>query len=878
VDLEELRSKIAALGDSIKQLKSSSEPDTTAIGTAVAALLEAKRSFAKNNGGIGVDGKEWQEPMTKSQKKKAEKEAKRKALEAAGGGNQVSEANAAKKAAKKAEAKAKKAAMKAAAKDGGGGPPAAATKAPEAQKQAAALPPRPMLTKSRLRPNQISFNPNVSLEDRPVVALTVAILAGSIVDYELISDHTRPGCALGLPSGNGEVSGDLAMARFIAKRDGGGSTSALLGGPSEEDAAHMDQWVDYALSVSKFGLARRALSVQRTLDSVLVSGTYVVGHAISLADVALFAALGFPASDDARAGIASILPGGCPTLRWVDTMARHPAVAEAAQLASNVARNDEAALEAGSCVEPILPGMAYLEGANPGCVTTRFPPEPSGYLHVGHAKAVLLNNYYARRYNGRLIVRFDDTNPSKEKDEYQTSIIEDLAKIGVKPDVVTFTSDYFETIRLYALSMIENGLAYMDDTPQEQMQDERMKRQNSKYRDQTPADALKYFELMCSGSDEGKAWCLRAKIDMTSDNGTLRDPVLYRQNTTPHHRSGTKYKAYPTYDLACPIVDSIEGVSHALRTSEYDDRNAQFMWVQKALGLRRVRIQTFARMNFMYTVMSKRKLTWFVDTGRVTGWDDPRFPTVRGVSRRGIDVDALKRFMCSQGASRRIVNMEWSKFWAENKKEIDKYAKRFMAIDKKNHAELTITNAGDGDEYLSTEYLPKDPSFGKRLVRTAKKVLVEKVDTEGMEVGESIVLVRWGVVKLTKVEDGVIEGVYDPDGDVKASKRKISWIADVPENVKVVLSEFDNLISKEKLEEDDKFEDFINPDTQAETEVIGDPGLKTLNENDIIQLERRGYYRVDRPYMGSGKPLMLIMVPDGKTKSMSKLDGKLAHR
>ena len=172
--------------------------------------------------------------------------------------------------------------------------------------------------------------------------------------------------------------------------------------------------------------------------------------------------------------------------------------------------------------------------------------------------------------------------------------------------------------------------------------------------------------------------------------------------------------------------------------------NAQFMWIQKALGLRRVRIQTFARMNFMYTVMSKRKLTWFVDTGRVTGWDDPRFPTIRGVSRRGIDINALKRFMCSQGASRRVVNMEWSKFWAENKKEIDKRAKRFMAIDKTEHVLLTVTNAGDGVEYLSTDYLPKDPSFGKRLVRTGKKVMLEKVDTEGMEVGENIVLTRWG--------------------------------------------------------------------------------------------------------------------------------------
>ena len=168
------------------------------------------------------------------------------------------------------------------------------------------------------------------------------------------------------------------------------------------------------------------------------------------------------------------------------------------------------------------------------------------------------------------------------------------------------------------------------------------------------------------------------------------------------------------------------------------------MWVQKALGLRRVRIQTFARMNFMYTVMSKRKLTWFVDEGRVTGWDDPRFPTIRGVSRRGIDVDALKRFMCSQGASRRIVNMEWGKFWAENKKEIDKRAKRFMAIDKADHVALTVTNASDGVEYLSTDYLPKDPSFGKRLVRLSKTVLLEKVDTEGMEVGENIVLTRWG--------------------------------------------------------------------------------------------------------------------------------------
>lgn len=759
--LPALKTRIENLAESIKSLKSSAEPDKDAIAAAVKELLDAKRTYAANNNGIGVDGKPFEEPMSKSEKKK-----KAKAEKVAGGGggkdggagaNQESEANAAKKAAKKAEAKAKKTAMKAAAVGGGGDaasakqPSSVAATATGGNKGSVALPPPVMQTKSKLQPNQISFNPNVSLADRPVVALSIGILTNTIVDYELVSDHTRSGCALGLHASRGEIQGDLAIARYLAKKAGECGAS-WLGGSTDEDVAMVDQWVDYALSLSKFGLARRVLAVQRTLDPLLVSGTYAMGHSLTLADIALFAAIGFPSRDEDKAEILGILPSGsgCPTIRWIDTIASHPAIREATQLAVGIAKNDEAKFEVEhpqlAEMEPLMTGMSYLEGGIPGKVVTRFPPEPSGYLHVGHAKAVLLNNYYARRYFGRLIVRFDDTNPSKEKDEYQQSIIEDLAKIGVRPDVVTFTSDYFETIKQYALWMIHNGLAYMDDTPQEQMQKERMERQNSKHRDQSPTEALEKFNLMCSGNEEGKPWCLRAKIDMSADNGTMRDPVLYRQNLTPHHRSGTAYKAYPTYDLACPIVDAIEGVSHALRTTEYDDRNEQYQWIQRALKLRRVRIQTFARMNFMYTVMSKRKLTWFVETGRVTGWDDPRFPTVRGVSRRGIDVDALKRFMCSQGASRRIVNMEWSKFWAENKKEIDKRAKRFMAIDKVDHVPLTITNAGEGMEFLSTDYLPKDPSFGKRLVRIGRRILLEAVDTEGIEVGENIVLTRWGTL------------------------------------------------------------------------------------------------------------------------------------
>jgi glutamyl-tRNA synthetase len=232
---------------------------------------------------------------------------------------------------------------------------------------------------------------------------------------------------------------------------------------------------------------------------------------------------------------------------------------------------------------------------------------------------------------------------------------------------------------------------------------------------------------------------------MSSDNGTLRDPVLHRQNLTPHHRSGTTFKAYPTYDLACPIVDSLEGVTHALRTTEYNDRDEQYQWILSALNLRKVRIHAFSRVNFVYTVLSKRKLAWFVEQGLVEGWGDARFPTVRGVVRRGVNVAALRTFIYSQGASRRVVNMEWNKFWAENKREIDKKAKRFMAIDALRKVPLTITNHTGGDNvYLTTSFHPKDPTVGERAIRIASQVSLEEADCLGMTVGEDIVLLRWG--------------------------------------------------------------------------------------------------------------------------------------
>lgn len=347
------------------------------------------------------------------------------------------------------------------------------------------------------------------------------------------------------------------------------------------------------------------------------------------------------------------------------------------------------------------------------------------------------------------------------------------------------------------------------------------------------------------------------------------------------HFSFWSRSASPVVVIVFFLIVAIEGVTHALRTTEYNDRDAQYQWILKALGLRRVRIHAFSRVNFKNTVLSKRKLTWFVENNKVTGWDDARMPTIRGVVRRGVNVSCLKDFMYSQGASRRVVLMDWMVFWGKNGKEIDKTAKRFMAIDKETNVKLTIPNAPKEDDYsfISTAYLPKKPELGKRAVRIASEVLLETLDVAGIEVDEKIALVGWGIVKITKVNDGQLEGEFlHGNSNFGSCKRKLSWVASVASNTRVILTEFDNLISKDKLEEDDDFMEFVNPATMAVSEVVGDVGLKNLQEHEVVQLQRRGFFRVDRPYINEDKPLILYMIPDGKAKAMSGQSGQLAHR
>ena len=486
-----------------------------------------------------------------------------------------------------------------------------------------------------------------------------------------------------------------------------------------------------------------------------------------------------------------------------------------------------------------------------------------------------MNDYFAHeKYKGTLICRFDDTNPSKEKEEFQDAIRDDLTLMGITPDKVTFTSDYFEELYYYCVTMLKEGKAYADDTDQMVMRDERMKGVASKCRNNSVDENLAHFEEMKKGTEEGLRWCIRAKMSIDNPNKAMRDPVVYRCNPLPHHRTGSKWKVYPTYDFCCPIVDSIEGVTHALRTVEYRDRNPQYQWMLDALSLRNVHIWDFSRMNFIRTLLSKRKLTKFVEQGIVWGWDDPRFPTIRGIRRRGMTIEALREFILKQGPSRNIVNLDWTLFWATNKKYIDPVAPRHTAVLKGNAVLATIKGA------RAAAYIEEKPKHGKntelgmKKVAYSRSILIEQEDAKTFKEDEEITLMNWGNAIVRKISTSLnplnsnitnLELDLHLQGDVKKTDKKITWLSvEGQELIPVELVDFDYLITKDKIDENDNVDDFLNPQTEFRSQALADCNVADLQVDDIIQFERKGYFRVDRKFL-HGEPAVLFNIPTGKT-------------
>ncbi|XP_033626756.1 bifunctional glutamate/proline--tRNA ligase-like [Asterias rubens] len=655
----------------------------------------------------------------------------------------------------------------------------------------------------------------------------------------------------------------VAICRYLARV----SPESGLYGSNQLEATEVDHWLDF--SNTRLSQSDQFPEALRSLDKSLGPRTYLVGKTLSIADLAVWGSL---KGSSTWTGMLNKGQGPTNVSRWFRFVASQP---EVKKVSSGLPSTAQASKQDKAAKQADVGGFFDLPGAVEGEVVVRFPPEASGYLHIGHAKAALLNQYYQEFFKGKLVMRFDDTNPAKEDLEFERVILEDVAMLGIKYDHFSHTSDHFDLIQDYAVFLMKQGEAYADNTEAEQMKKEREQRFENNNRQNSVERNLEIWEEMKKATPFGKTCCLRAKVDMQSNNGCMRDPTIYRCKDELHVKTGTKYKVYPTYDFACPIVDSIEGVTHALRTTEYHDRDDQYNWFLDHLKLRKVFIWAYSRLNLQHTVLSKRKLTWFVQQGLVDGWEDPRFPTVRGVLRRGMTVEGLKLFIAAQGSSRSVVMMEWDKLWSFNRKVIDPKVPRFSAVVKTDAVPVTVKGAKEDSKDVAKH--PKNESVGMKKVWYSSKVMIDQVDAAVLSDGEVVTFVNWGNIIVNKIhKDGSgkissIDATLNLDNQDYKKTTKLTWLAETEKAplIPAVMMHYDYLITKGILGKDENFKDFVNTNSKTETMLLGDPELASLKKGEIIQLQRKGFFICDQAYeepsrhSGRSSPCILLNIPDG---------------
>ena len=696
------------------------------------------------------------------------------------------------------------------------------------------------------------------------------------------------------------VKGAEAVARCVARLSDANTQSALYGGADAALGCEIEAALAFVRGLENPG---RVPDAAKGLNAHLATRSVMCGSRLSLADCAAWASLSqnpaFVAMATGKAAQAR-LPNLARWWGYVTNVkvfsAARSAVEKAARARASAKKKtggdgkdrkqqDQKSRGPGGADNYKIP----IEGAKMGKVVTRFPPEPSGYLHIGHAKAALLNDFFAKQYKGKCLLRFDDTNPSKEKQEFVDNILKDLKTLGIDHQPPTTTSQYFETILGYADKMLAEGKAYVDDTPVEEMRKQRMDGTESAARKNSVAENQRRWAEMKAGTDYGTKCVMRAKISMKTPNKCMRDPAMYRcKPGEVHHKTGDKYKVYPTYDFACPIVDALEGVTHALRTTEYKDREPQYMWFIDAMGLRKPMVWEYSRLSMQYTVMSKRKLKWFVETGKVQGWNDPRFPTIQGIIRRGLTVEALRKFILSVGASKSVVVMSWDKLWAINKQILDPKIHRFLSVSQAAQVPLRLDNV-PARQFLEVRLHPKDASIGMKRVPIGPEVLLEAEDAARLQDGEEFTLQRWGNCIIRGVERDAsgnivaLRGSFNPKGNYKTTKNKLTWVCaggDGPETktCPVTSVEFDYLITKSKIEDGDQVEELVNPRSRLETKLIAEAAIRNVRKGQHIQLERRGYYICEKPWTRDSPNVVLFLIPTGKVKAMSSLSRKVETR
>ena len=504
-------------------------------------------------------------------------------------------------------------------------------------------------------------------------------------------------------------------------------------------------------------------------------------------------------------------------------------------------------------------------------IHTRFPPEPNGYLHIGHAKSICLNFGLAKRYGGLCNLRFDDTNPVKEDVEYVDSIKEDVNWLGFQWAEEHYASDYFEQLYDWAVELIRKGKAYVDDQSQEEIRLNRgtvtVPGKESPWRNRSVEENLDLFARMRAGEFADGEKVLRAKIDMAHPNMLLRDPIMYRILHSKHHRTGDKWCIYPMYDYAHGQSDSIEGITHSICTLEFDVHRPLYDWFIQQLGIFESHQYEFARLNLTYTMMSKRKLLQCVQEGIVMGWDDPRMPTICGLRRRGYTPESIRMFADKVGVAKRdnVIDLGLLEFCV--REDLNKRAERRMAV--LNPIKVVITNYPEGEtEMISCVNNPEDESAGHREVPFSREVYIERDDfmevppkkyfrlSPGNEVRlRYAYLIRCNeVIKNEQGEIVELRCTYDPmskggqSSDGRKVKGVIHWVS-APHAKEAEIRLFDRLFTRESLddiEEGKTFKDYLNPASLTVVKGYVEPSLAGTAPGSKYQFERIGYFCADK--------------------------------
>ena len=511
-------------------------------------------------------------------------------------------------------------------------------------------------------------------------------------------------------------------------------------------------------------------------------------------------------------------------------------------------------------------------------VVTRFPPEPNGYLHIGHAKSICINFGLAEEFGGRCHLRFDDTNPVKEEDEYVEAIKEDVNWLGFNwGEHLHFASDYFEQLYLWAVQLIKAGKAYVDSQTAEQMRENRgtltEPGKESPYRNRSVEENLELFEKMKNGDFPDGSHVLRARIDMAAPNMNLRDPAMYRILHAHHHRTGDTWCIYPMYDFAHGQGDSIEGVTHSICTLEFEDHRPLYEWFIASLGIFAPQQIEFARLNLSYTVMSKRKLLQLVRDKHVSGWDDPRMPTLVGMRRRGYPARAIRTFCDRIGVGKGASWIDLSVLEDCVREELNETAPRRQAV--LDPLKLTITNyPEDRTEQLDVPNHPQQPELGTRSMPFSRELFIERDDFMEdppkkffrLGPGREVRLRNAYIIRcdeLVRDESGqVIELLCSADLDTlgknPADGRKVKgiihWVsARHAEKAEVRL--YDRLFNQENPDKAENYLQALNPESLARTEALIEPGLLDAVAGETFQFERVGYFTVDGKDSQPGRPV-----------------------